>query len=170
MTTIKKINKGDILTFKGTDNRYKSILCTSCHREKSPHNFTFAALTFDDFKKPSIEDIYDTKFYGIGNIKDDYFQYSSSEREKIWATHPEIKPYCLGTYGIIIWKKDLMKFKNNVELIGNINIVDNLDKNGRSGLNTSDWNFLTDFFTEKYKSILQARGQKTFKLRSVIRD
>jgi hypothetical protein len=170
MTPIKELNKGDVLTFKGLDNLYKAILCTSCYKEKNPHNFIFAALTFDDEYKPSLDDIYKTDFYGIGNIKDDYFQYSPYERERIWKTHPEIKPYSLGSYGLIIWSKDFMKFRDKVELVGNIDIVDNLDKNGSGSLNASDWGFLTDFFTDKYKTILEERGQKTFKLQSIIRD
>lgn len=170
MATIKEINKGDVFTFKDLDNRYKAILCSGCYKKKSPHNFTFAALAFDNKDKPSLEDIYETDFYGIGNIKDDHFQYSPSEREKIWATHPEVKPYSLGSYGLFIWRKDFMKFRDKVELIGNLDIIDNLDKNGRSGVNASDWNFLTDFFTHKYKIVLEERGQKRFKVRSIIRD
>lgn len=100
MTTIKDVHKGDVLTFKGLDNRHKAILCTSCYKEKSPHNFTFAALTFDNECKPHMEDIYETYFYGIGNISDDYFQNSSTERETIWRIHPEIKPYSLGACGL----------------------------------------------------------------------
>ena len=170
MTTIKEISKGDVLTFKGSDNRHKAILCTSCYKEKSPHNFTFAALTFDSERRPQLEDIYESEFYGIGNIKDDYFEYSSSERKRIWTAHPEIKPYSLGSYGLVIWRKDFMKFRDKVELVGNIDIVDNLDKNGRGSMNSSDWDFLREFFTDKYKTVLEERGQKTFKLRSIIRD
>ena len=170
MATIKEINKGDVLTFKGLDNQYKAILCSSCYKKKSLHNFTFAALTFDNKVKPSLKDIYEAGFYGIGNIKDDHFQYSSSERERIWTIHPEVKPYSLGSYGLLIWRKDFMKFRDNVELVGNVNIIDNLDKNGRGGLNASDWSFLTDFFTHKYKRVLEERGQKIFKVQSIIRD
>jgi hypothetical protein len=170
MTTIKEINKGDVLTFQGLDDLYKVILCTSDYKEKSPHYYTFAALTYESKVKPTIPDIYDTFFYGIGNIKDDHFQYSSSEREKIWATHPEIKPYTLGTYGLTIWRKDFMKFRDKVERIGTLDIVDNLDKNGRGSMNASDVDFLRDFFVDKYRRILEERGQRTFRLRSIIRD
>ena len=167
---MKEINKGDILTFKGLDNRYKAILCTSTYTDKSPHNFTFAASTFDSEEKPKLDNIREANFYGIGNIKDDHFKYSETERTKIWTTHPEIKPYSLGSYGLIIWRKDFMRFRDKMELVGNVNIVDNLDKNGRGGVNASDWNFLTDFFTDKYKRILEERGQRTFKIESIVRD
>lgn len=170
MTAIKEIHKGDILTFKSLDNKYKAILCTSCYREKSPYSFTFAALTVDSEEKPKLDNILETNFYGVGNIKDDHFKYSETERTKFWAMHPEIKPYSLGSYGLIIWRKDFIKFRDKVELIDNINIVDNLDKNGRGGMNASDWNFLTDFFTDKYTRILEERGQRTFKVKSIVRD
>jgi hypothetical protein len=168
---MKEISKGDILTFKGLDNRYKAILCTSCYRDKSPYNFTFAALTFDSEEKPKIDNILETNFYGVGNIKDNYFKYSETERAKIWTTHPEIKPYSLGSYGLVIWRKDFMKFRDKMEFIGNINIVDNLDKNGGGAVNASEWNALTGIFTDKYQRILkEERGQRTFKVQSIVRD
>ncbi len=171
MTAIKEVNKGDVLVFKTADNRYKAILCTCIYKEKSPHNFTFAALSIDNHEKPSIDDIRSANFYGIGNIKDTYSQYSTSEREKIWATHPEIKPYSLGSYSLIIWRKDFMKFSENIERIGNLNIVDNLDKNGKSGINASDWNVLVDFFTDNnHKKKLEERDQKPFKIQAIIRE
>jgi len=171
MTTIKEINKGDVFTFKGSDNRYKAILCTSCYTDKSPNNFIFAALTSDSEVRPKLDNILETSFYGVGNIKDDYFKYSEAERAKIWRIHPEIKPYSLGSCGLIIWRKDFMKFRDKMELIGNLDIVDNLDKNGSNGVNASDWNVLNELFTDSYKRILEEeRGQKTFKVKSIVRD
>ena len=44
---------------------------------------------------------------------------------KMWNLHPEINPYHLGSYGFLIWRKDFLNFRDNFELIGNIEIIDN---------------------------------------------
>jgi len=88
----------------------------------------------------------------------------------MWSIHPEIEPYFLGSYSLIIWRKDFMKFRHNFEAIGNLKIVDNLDKIGRSGMNASGWNTLNQFFVDNYNLILKDRGQKAFKLKSILID
>lgn len=103
MNKISDINQGDLLTFKADDEKYKVILCTSTSKKKSPQNFTFAALTYNDKEKPTAETILNCDFWGIGNTRNDYFKYSDSELNQVWNIHPEIKPYFLGSYGIIIW-------------------------------------------------------------------
>ncbi len=171
MNRISDIKKGDIITFKTTnDNKYKVLLCTSVFKDKSPQNFTFAALTYDSKEKPTTEKILESEFFGIGNTTNDHFKYSDQELQKMWTLHPEIKPYFLGSYGLVIWRKDFMTFRNNFELIDNFNIVEKKKKNGNGSMNSSDWNFIQDFFHEKYKTILIDRGQKTFKVKSIVRD
>lgn len=170
MQKIKDINQGDLLTFKATDDKYKVLLCTNTNKNQSPQNFTFAALTYDSLNKPTVSDILDTNFWGIGNTENNYFKYSEIELNKMWTIHPETKPYFLGCYGLIIWRKDFMKFRDYFEIIGNIKIVDNLDKNGNGGMNASDFNFIKDFFINKINAVLPERGQKTFKLKAIMKD
>jgi hypothetical protein len=170
MELIKDVNQGDVLTFKANDGKYKGILCTSTYKQRSPFCFEFAALTYDSFERPQLEDIRAVYFYGKGNIKDDYFKYSDVQREKIWEVHPEIKPYSLGSYGLLIARKDFMKFRNKMEYVGNLRIVDHLDKNGRGGMNASNWDLLADFFVDQYKSVLEERGQNTFKVEAIVVD
>jgi hypothetical protein len=170
MQKITDINQGDFLTFKATDNKYKVLLCTSSYKDKSPQNFTFAALTYDSFDKPTIANILETEFLGIGNTMNDYFKYSDNQLNKMWTIHPETKPYFLGSYGLTIWRKDFMKFRDNFEVIDNLKIVDNLDKNGNGSMNASDWFFLNKFFSDNYISVLSNRGQKPFKLKSILVD
>ena len=158
------------MTFKATDNKYKVLLCTSTYKDKSPQNFTFAALTYDSFDKPTITNILDSEFLGIGNTKNDYFKYSDKELNKMWTMHPETKPYFLGSYGFTIWRKDFMKFRDNCDVLGNLKIVDNLDKNGNGSMNASDWTFLNKFFSDNYILVLSNRGQKPFKLKSILVD
>lgn len=168
---IKEINQGDVLTFLGVDDRYKAILCTSAYKIKSPQIYHFAALTVDKLERPSIEDIRSSEFFGVGNSRDEHFAYSNKELQKIWTIHPEIKPSFLGSYALIVWRKDFMKIRANFEILGNLNIVSNLDKNGNGGLNASNWNVLRDFFTNSYRNKLEERGQnKTFKVEAIIRD
>lgn len=167
---IKDLNKGDVIAFKAGDQRYKALLCTSTFKEKSPQNFTFAVLNVDQEELPSLTDIQESLFYGIGNRKDHYFKYSEPELEKMWSNHPEIRPYFLGSYGLIIWRKDFMKFRDVLEYVGQLNIIYNLDKNGNGSVNASDWAFLEDFFNEKYKRTLTNRGQKLFKTSAIIKE
>jgi hypothetical protein len=170
MPKITDINKGDLLTFKATDNKYKVLLCTSVYKERSPQCFAFAALTYNSFDQPTITNIIESEFLGIGNSIANYFKYSDKEGTKMWAIHPDIKPHFLGSYGLIIWRKNFMKFRDNVEVIGNLKIVDNLDKNGNGGMNASDWTFLNQFFSDNYILTLRNRGQKPFKLKAILID
>lgn len=170
MQKIRDVNQGDLLTFKATDGRHKALLCTSTDKERSPQSFTFAVLTYDSADKPTVKSICESGFYGIGNRKKDYFKYSDSEQQKMWTIHPEVKPYDLASYGLIIWRKDFMKFRKNFELLRNIEIVDHLDKNGSGGINGSDWNFLLAFFNEKFKTFLPEKGQTVFKVKAILRN
>ena len=88
----------------------------------------------------------------------------------MWAIHPEIKPCFLGSYGLIIWRKDFMKMSDQFEIIQNIKIVHNLDKNGIAIMNASDWDYLSQFFASDFISVLKNRGQKLFKLNSIVID
>ena len=88
----------------------------------------------------------------------------------MWAIHPEIKPSFLGSYGLIIWQKDFMKMSDQFEIIQNVKIVHNLDKNGIAIMNASDWDYLSQFFASDFISVLKNRGQKLFKLNSIIID
>jgi hypothetical protein len=63
-----------------------------------------------------------------------------------------------------------MKFRDNFEFVGNVTIVDHLDKNGSGGMNASDWNLLRDFFNEKFKTVLPDRGQAAFKVKAVLKS
>jgi hypothetical protein len=170
MSQIKDINQGDLLTFRATDNKYKVLICTGTYKVRSPHHFSFAALDYDSVEKPTIDKILESKFFGKGNGTGNYFKYSETQLEKMWENHPEIKPYCLGSYGLIVRRKDFMSFRNNFELIDTLKIVSNLDKNGDGGMNASSWSFLSEFFNENYKTVLLARGQKIFRLKSIIME
>lgn len=169
MKKIININQGDLLTFKGTDDNYKVILCTSTYKEKSPQYFIFAMLTYNEKEKPTVEDILDSEFWGIGNTKNEYFKYSEIEVNQMWMLHPEIKPYYLGSYGFVIWRKDFLKFKDNFEFIGNVNIINNLDKNGNGSMNASNWRLIKDFFINEINLVMSERGQKIFKIKAILK-
>lgn len=167
MGKIKLINQGDVISFKATDGNFKALICTSTYENKRNANFTFAALTYSNISAPTLNEILICNFFGIVNAKNDYFNYSGEELSKMWEVHPDIQPYILGSYGLIIWEKDFIKFGNNFEYIGNLDIVDTLDKNGNSSMNASNWEFLKDFFNEKFQSRLVERGQKQFSIKAI---
>jgi len=170
MQKIKHISQGDVLSLKAEDGKFKALICTSTYKNKKHTNFTFAALTYDNIFVPTLKDILICDFFGIANAKNDHFKYSEKEINRMWQLHPDIQPYILGSYGLIIWEKDFIKFGNNFEHIGNLDIVDNLDKNGNGSMNASNWEFLKDFFNEKFQSWLIERGQKQFSIKAIILD
>lgn len=170
MKKIKQVQQGDVITFLASDSRYKALLCTSTYVEKSPHSYTFAVLSYDAPIKPTADHIRDGQFFGIGNTKNNLFVYPEHQLAKMWVVHPEIKPYFLGSYGLVIWRKDFMKFRDNLQLVANIPIIDNLDKNGNGSMNASSWSFLQDFFVDKYKTELAGRGQRKFSVHAIIID
>ncbi|TSJ40599.1 hypothetical protein FO440_12680 [Mucilaginibacter corticis] len=157
---------GDILSFKGIDKKYKAIICTGIYKDHNPHYYEFAATTYSDENKPSLVDIINSKFYGVGNNKS--FDYSKLELDNMWKIHPEVKPYYIGSYGFLIWKKDLRTFYSELELVGNINIVHNLAQNGNGSVNASSLNFLRDFFAFDSLNILLERGQETYQVKSIL--
>ncbi|MBV8391082.1 MAG: hypothetical protein JO080_14850 [Mucilaginibacter sp.] len=168
MVKVQSLSPGDVLSFLADDNKYKAMICTSVHNNRSPQYCTFAATTYSSYNKPSLVDILHSDFYGVGNTKSEYFAYSESELENMWTVHPEVKPYFLGSYPFIIWKKDLRKFQINLELVGNLNIVRNVHLHGNSGVNASSWDFLRQFFTDTKLNTLLERGQRTYRLRSIL--
>ncbi|RJE73083.1 GIY-YIG nuclease family protein [Reichenbachiella sp. MSK19-1] len=165
---ITQLNQGDFLTFKASDNHFKLFFCTSVFKQASPHNFTFAATNYSDTNKPTTESIIHTKFYGIGNRRDEYFKYPSDQLENMWSVHPEIKPNFLGSYGLTIWRKEFMSFRDNFELIGNLNIVTNLDKNGNGSMNASDKEVLNDLFVGNINELMEQRGQQLFETKAIL--
>ncbi|MCC9065637.1 hypothetical protein [Flavobacterium piscisymbiosum] len=173
MTTvkIKNIKQGDLFSFIADDGKYKALLCTGIYIDKSPNNFTFCALTYSSYEKPTIEITKESSFFGVGDAtKNNIYKHSDEELEKMWIIHPEIKPYILGCYNFIIWRKDFMKFRDNFEFIGNLNVVNNIDKNGNGSVNASNWEGLKNLFNEKLYEIMSQRDQKIFKLKSIIKE
>jgi len=128
------------------------------------------ALNVESIEKLTISSILENDFFGIGNRVSSYFKYSEQELNKMWAIHPEIKPYSLGTYSHIKWQKDFMKFIENFEFIGSLEIVDNLDKNGDGFINVSSWEFLKNYFNEKFKTLLDQNGQKRYKVQAIVKN
>jgi hypothetical protein len=166
---IKDINIGDLLTFKASDEKYKALVCTSIYKDKSPQNFILAAIAFDNDYKPTIAEIIDSDFYGVGNTKNDYFKYTNKELRKMWSFHPEIKPCFLGSYRLTVLRKDFIKFHERFELIGNLNIIDNLDMNGNGGMNSSAMDVLDNLFINLDSILIEKRNQKRFKIKAILK-
>ncbi|MFD0752289.1 hypothetical protein ACFQZS_19195 [Mucilaginibacter calamicampi] len=116
MIKIDAITSGDVITYLAADGKYKAFICTSIHNELSSAHYIFALTTYDDNVKPRLENITSSGFYGVINMRNEYFPYSESEVDVMWKMHPEIKPNILGSYGFIIWKKILRVLKTTLKL------------------------------------------------------
>ncbi len=168
---ISSISKGDILAFKGKDEKFKTIFCTSTYKERSPHHFTFAGTDISQDEKPTIEKVVESNFWGIGNSVNKYSSFFKEEEIKqMWNLHPEINPYHLGSYGFLIWRKDFLKFRDNFELIGNIEIINNLDKNGNGSMNSSSWESLNNVFTNNFAQTMNQRGQQKYRIKAILKN
>ncbi|HRE56689.1 MAG TPA: hypothetical protein PLW09_02625 [Candidatus Kapabacteria bacterium] len=169
MQKIKDIQRGDVLSYKANDDKYKVLLCIRVDKERSPHCYWFAALTYDAAERPSIEDVCESNFYGTGNSRSESYAYSADELENMWSWHPEIKPYFLGAYSYLIWRKDFMSFRDKIELLGNLSIVEHLEKHSGRVTNASSWTFLSDDRIDRYKTNPFGQEQKTFKVKAILR-
>jgi hypothetical protein len=63
-----------------------------------------------------------------------------------------------------------MKFRENFEKIGNLNVIDNLDKNGNGGVNASDMTFLINLFTKDTDGFFKNKGQKRFMVKAIVKN
>ena len=166
---ITQLNQGDFLTFKASDNNFILLFCTGVFTAASPHYFTLAVTNYSHTDKPTTESIINTKFYGIGNRRDEYFKYPNDQLEDMWSVHPEIKPNFLGSYGLTIWRKEFMSFRDNFELIGNLVIITNLDKNGNGSMNASDMDVLNNLFVGNINELMERRGQQLFQTKAILK-
>lgn len=82
---IKDVDTGDILTFKASDSHYKVIFCVDSYRERSPFHFTFGGTTIDQTSLPTIDEVINCEFYGIGNRKSSFWNYKEEQLNKNMA-------------------------------------------------------------------------------------
>ncbi|MFD0752288.1 hypothetical protein ACFQZS_19190 [Mucilaginibacter calamicampi] len=66
-------------------------------------------------------------------------------------------------------EKDFKGFKNNLEIIGNIKIVANLDNNGNGSVNAGSWEYLNGISAESKEKIVY-RGQTVYHIKAVIKQ
>lgn len=166
---ITTILKGDILTFKGKDEKYKIIICTSTYKKRSPFHYNFAGTDLSQNEKPTIKKVIESNFFGIGNRKNNYLPFKDEEIKQMWNLHPEIIPYHLGSYGFLILRKDLLKFRDNLEIIGNVEIIDNLEMNGNGSMDSSSWEILNNIFTNNFEELMKQRGQKKYQVKAILK-
>ena len=167
MNKIKDINFGDFLSFKASDGFYRVLFCTSVQKSRSPYYFNFSATTIRTKEKPTIADIRNSKYYGKGNRNGRKFE--ENELEKMWKFHPEIKPNYLGTYELLITRKDFMSFRDKFELIENLPILDNLMLNGSGGMNASDLDVLDNLLVSRIENFMEEQNQKKYSTEAILK-
>ena len=167
MNKIKDINFGDFLSFKASDGFYRVLFCSSVQKTRSPYFFNFSATAIKSKTKPTIKDIRESYYYGKGNRKG--YEFGKNELEKMWELHPEIKPNYLGAYELLITKKDFMSFRDEFELITNLPILENLNRNGSGGMNASDVKVLDDLFVNRIESFMKTQSQDKYLTEAIIK-
>ncbi|WP_299436860.1 hypothetical protein [uncultured Aquimarina sp.] len=167
MNKLKDINFGDFLSFKASDGFYRVLFCSSVQKSRSPYYFNFSATTIKAKEKPTINDIRNSKYYGKGNRNG--YKFENNELEKIWDLHPEIKPNYLGTYELLITRKNFMSFRDKFELISNLPILKNLNKNGNGGMNASELNILDNFFVNRIEKFMTEQNQEEYLTEAILK-
>ena len=167
MNKIKDINIGDFLSFEASDGFYRVLFCSSVQKSRSPYFFNFSVTTINSESKPTIKDIRDSQYYGKGNRNGHKFE--KNELEKMWEFHPEIKPNYLGTYELLITRKDFMSFRDKFELITSLPILENLNQNGSGGMNASDLNVLDDLFVNRIESFMKNQNQEKYLTEAILK-
>ncbi len=168
MNKINDIEIGDFFSFKTSDGTYRVLFCTSFQKSRSPYFYNFTATTIKSNKKPTINDIRESYFYGKGNRST--LEFNNNELNKMWRLHPEIKPYYLGTYELLITRKDFMTFNDKFELIFNIPILEKLNMNGSGSMNASDLSFLDNFFVNRIETFMEDQNQKKYLIEAIIKS
>ena len=155
------------MLFKASDGFYRVLFCSSVQKSRSPYFFNFSVTTIKTVEKPTINDIRNSQYYGKGNRNDHRFE--EIELEKIWGFHPEIKPYYLGTYELLISRKDFMSFGDNFELIANLPILENLILNGSGGMNAGDLHVLDNLLVSTIESFMKDQNQQKYSTEAILR-
>jgi len=167
MNKIKDVKIGDFLSFKTSDGFYRVLFCSSVQKSRSPYFFNFSATTIKSKTKPTINDIRSSHYYGKGSRNRQKFE--EDELKKMWGLHSEIKPNYLGTYELLITRKDFMSFKKDFEFISNIPILENLNLNGSGGMNASNINVLDDLFVNRIENFMKSQGQEKYLTEAIIK-
>lgn len=167
MNQIKDINLGDFLSFKASDGFYRVLFCSSIQKSKSPYHFNFSVTTIKSKIKPNIKDIRSSHYYGKGNRNS--FKFDESALKKMWELHPEIKPYYLGTYELLITRKSFISFRDKFELIDNLPILENLMQNGSGGMNASDLDVLDNFLVNRVQDFMKEQSQKKYSTEAILK-
>ncbi len=167
MKKIKDIHIGDFLTFKASDGYYRVLFCSNIQKSRSPYSFNFCATTIKLSTKPTIQDIRNSYYFGKGNRNSHKFD--ENELKKMWAIHPEIKPYFLGSYALFIMRKDFMSFRDRFEFICNLPILEKLEQNGDGGMNSSNISILDDLFVNKIESFMKNQNQVKYRTEAILK-
>lgn len=166
---IPNIEVGDFFSFKASDENHRVIFCIGVYKERSPFFFTFAATTIRTKNKPSKEEIYQSGFYGIVNRKSLYFKTEQNINSGMWKDHhPEIKPFFVGTYGLLISRKELMRSREDFEFIVNLPIIENLQQAGNGSMNANGMESLDKLFVTNIDELMAKRRQKAVVISSIL--
>lgn len=166
---IKNIEIGDFLSYRVEDNNYRVILCISTQITKSPFSFGFAVLTINQQKKPTKTDLLNSGFYGIVNRKKLYHKTKENSNSIMWKDHhPEINPFLIGAYTLLIWRKEFMRFREYFEFVVNIPIIKNLDLTGSGTMVATDKESLDKIFLSNIDEVMGERRQKAIVIPSIL--
>jgi hypothetical protein len=77
---ITNFSRGDILLFKGKDEKYKIIFGTSTYKKRSPFQYNFARTDLGRNERPIIKKVIESNFFGIGNKVNNYLSFRNGKK------------------------------------------------------------------------------------------
>ena len=170
---IKDINiqVGDFFSFKTADETYRVIFCIESQIKKSPFYYLFAATTINTTYRPTTQDVKECGFYGIVNRKKFYLKTNKNAESIMWKDDfPELNPFIVGAFHLIISRKDFLKFEGDFEFIENLPIRENLHMTGNSGMNASSQESLNKLFLSDIDNYMGIQGQKSIVLTCILKN
>lgn len=75
----------------------------------------------------------------------------------------------LGSFGVLIFRKDFMKMRERFELLSNKEIVKNLPLFGNASFHPGTIEYLDRFFGDNLESKMEDKDQKKYKLQALIK-
>lgn len=126
----------DLLTFKHTDGNYRAVICATIEQYRGQCNYILIPTTYNSNKKPTTEELSGNEILGR-EIGSGYDQKATMEKqpgiERIWKLVGGNCNFFFGLVKLAVDHNDLITFKDNLEKVGTLKIIEGLKQTGTFG-------------------------------------